>query len=93
MPKAKFSAMLMALALMLVYPLVCAAADEAPRLDKDTLKAWLSDPQVLVLDVRQPQDWQASAKKIKGAVREDPNDVKSWAAALPRDKKIVLYCA
>jgi predicted sulfurtransferase len=79
--------------LMVMLPLACASGANAPRLDQQTLKGWLSDPQVIVLDVRQPQDWQSSNKKIKGAVRVDPNDVKTWAALLPKDKKIVLYCA
>ena len=57
------------------------------------MKSWLSDPQVIILDVRQPKDWQSSDKKIKGAVRQDPKEVKTWAASLPKEKKIVLYCA
>ena len=71
----------------------CAAAPEAPRVDKETLKSWLSDPQVVILDVRAPKDWQGSDKKIKGAVRQEPKEVKTWAASLPKEKKIVLYCA
>ncbi len=93
MTKAKLWAIMLALGLMLAFPLSCPAAPDAPRLDKETLKGWLSNPQVVILDVRQPSDWQASDKKIKGAVRQDPNAVKTWAAALPKDKKIVLYCA
>ena len=40
-----------------------------------------------------PKIGNVSDKKIKGAVRQDPNEVKTWAASLPKDKKIVLYCA
>ena len=68
-------------------------APEAPRVDKETLKSWLSDPQVVILDVRAASDWQGSDKKIKGAVRQDPKEIKTWAASLPKEKKIVLYCA
>ena len=93
MKKARLWAMVLAVALMLAFPLSCAVGQDVPRLDKDTLKGWLSDPQVIILDVRQPQDWQASAKKIKGAVRQEPSEMKTWAATLPKDKKIVLYCA
>ena len=57
------------------------------------MKSWLADPQVVILDVRAPDDWQGSDKKIKGAVRQDPKEVKTWAASLPKEKKIVLYCA
>ncbi len=69
------------------------AYSQAPRLDPETLKSWLSDPQVLILDVRQEKDWLSSDKKIAGAVRQDPHDVKTWAANLPKEKKIVLYCS
>jgi rhodanese-related sulfurtransferase len=71
----------------------CATAQEAPRVDKETLKSWLGDPNVVIIDVRTAKDWEGSDKKIKGAVREDPKDVKTWEASLPKDKKIVLYCA
>ena len=93
MKKAKLWAMVLAVTLMMAFPLSCAVGQDVPRLDKDTLKGWLSDHQVIILDVRQPQDWQASDKKIKGAVRQDPNEVKTWTAGLPKDKKVVLYCA
>ena len=79
--------------LMLAVSWSLAAAQEAPRIDKETLKGWLGNPGVVIIDVRQPKDWQGSDKKIKGAVREDPKAVQTWAASLPKDKKIVLYCA
>ncbi len=68
-------------------------APQVPRLDPETLKSWLSEPQVLILDVRRSHAWQSSDKKIAGAVREDPTDVNTWAANLPKGKKIVLYCS
>jgi rhodanese-related sulfurtransferase len=71
----------------------CATAQEAPRVDKETLKSWLGNPEVMIIDVRQPRDWQGSDKKIKGTVREDPHAVNVWAATLPKNKKIVLYCS
>ena len=70
-----------------------AAAKEVPRVEKESLKGWLGDPNVLVIDVRAAGDWQASDRKIKGALRQDPQEVKAWAATLPKEKKIVLYCA
>lgn len=93
MKKAKLLALVMALGLALVFPWSCASGKDVPRVDQETLKGWLSDPQVVLLDVRAPSDWESSDKKIKGAVRQDPKDVKTWAASLPKDKKIVLYCA
>ena len=84
-----------ALAAILALGLAAGAAlaQEVKRLDKDTLKGWLGDPQLLLIDVRSQNDWDASAKKIKGAVRQDPKKADTWAPTLPRDKKIVLYCA
>jgi hypothetical protein len=93
MQKAKLGVLALAAGLLLVFLGGCEGRVEAPRLKRDTLKSWLADPQVILLDVRVPKDWQNSAKKIKGAVRQDPKEVKTWAATLPKDKKIVLYCA
>jgi rhodanese-related sulfurtransferase len=93
MQKVKLWAMVMVLGLLLAVPWSCAWGKEAPIVDPETLKSWLTDPQVIILDVRQPRDWQSSDKKIQGAVRQEPEEVKTWAASLPKDKKIVLYCA
>ena len=90
MQKLKLWAMRLVVGLILVITWSCAGKD-LPLVDKETLKSWLSDPQVVILDVRAPKDWKVSDKKIKGAVRQDPNEVKTWAANLPKDKKIVLY--
>ena len=93
MQKTKLLAMVMVAGLTLAFSWACSAAADAPRVDKETLKTWLADPQVVILDVRAPNDWQGSDKKIKGAVRQDPKEIKTWAASLPKEKKIVLYCA
>jgi rhodanese-related sulfurtransferase len=71
----------------------CSARDEVRRVDKDTLKGWLGQPDVVVIDVRAPKDWAASDKKIAGAVRREPGDVANWGKMLPPGKKIVTYCA
>ena len=64
---------------------------KTPLRDQETIRGWLSDPKVMVLDVRAAKDWNVSDNKIKGAVRREPDEVKNWAANLPQDKKIVLY--
>ena len=69
------------------------AADEAPRISKEEVKALLSDPNVALLDARLGSDWKKSDKKIKGAVRVDPLEVGAWAGNYPKDKKIIVYCA
>jgi rhodanese-related sulfurtransferase len=78
-----------AVCLSLAVPALAGA--DSLRVDKDTVKSWLDDPQVLIIDVRTGNSWEQSDKKIKGAVRQDPQKVKEWAAGLPTDKKIVLY--
>lgn len=93
MQKTKLWAIVMAVSLMLAFSWACSSAAEAPRVDKDTVKGWLGNPQVIIVDVRAGDDWQDSKTKIKGAVRQDPKAVQTWAASLPKEKKIVLYCA
>jgi hypothetical protein len=66
---------------------------EVRYVDRDTLKGWLGRPEVLILDVRQPGAWEHSDKKIKGAVRQDPNAVATWGPGLPKNKRIVVYCS
>ena len=70
-----------------------AVADEVPRMSKEELKAMLGNPDVVIIDVRSGNDWEASQSKIKGAVREEPRQAKSWADKYDKDKTYVLYCA
>jgi rhodanese-related sulfurtransferase len=91
MRKTKFWAMALAVSLMLALAWFYGSSEKAPLLDQKTVKSWLSDCQVMILDVRAPKDWNVSDQKIQGAVRQDPDEVKTWAANLPKDKKIVLY--
>jgi hypothetical protein len=70
-----------------------ALAADIPRMTKDELKAKLGNPEVVILDVRSPSDWDKSDLKIKGAVREDPADAKAWLGNYQKDKTYVLYCA
>ena len=93
MQKTRLWAMVIVASLLLAFSGACAFGTEAPRVDKETLKSWLSDPQVVIVDVRTAKDWQGSQAKIKGAIRQDPKEVQTWAASLPKEKKIVLYCA
>jgi hypothetical protein len=91
MRKTKFWAMVIAVSLTLAFAWFQGSCEKPPLLDKTMIKSWLSDCEVLILDVRASKDWIVSDKKIKGAVRRDPDEVKTWAADLPKDKKIVLY--
>ncbi len=66
---------------------------DAPRMTKDELKGLLGNPDLVLLDVRSGSDWKDSDSKIQGAIREEPNQIKSWAQKYSKDKIIVLYCA
>jgi hypothetical protein len=72
---------------------VMAGAKDIPKISKEKLKTMLGNPDVVVIDVRTFWDRNMSTKQIKGAIREDPTDVKSWAKKYPQGKTIVLYCA
>jgi hypothetical protein len=66
------------------------AAKDVTLIEKEALKSWLNDPNLLIIDVRRG-NWETSTKKIKGAVRQNPDGARKWAATIPKDKKIVLY--
>jgi len=70
-----------------------AKSTDTPRITKEELKAKLDNPDLVIIDVRFGLDWTGSNLKIKGAVREDPEAVGSWANKYPKDKTLVFYCA
>jgi len=49
-------------------------------------------PSPLVIDVRKSPAFRASTDMIAGALRRDPAQVDSWAAALPAASRVVVYC-
>jgi hypothetical protein len=67
-------------------------AGDVPRMQVDELNARLGDPALVVIDVRQTGDWEATPVKIKGAIREEGKNVLDWASNYPKDKTLVLYC-
>lgn len=64
-----------------------------PRMSKEELMNFRGNPEAVIIDVRQEADWKTSNTKIKGAVREAPNETASWMNKYPRDKTLVFYCA
>ena len=91
----KKSVLLAALGILIVF-IACTAiqsAQDVPRIPKDQLKAKLGSPGMVLIDVRTESDWKMSDEKISGAIRMDPATVDAWAATLPKDKEIILYCA
>jgi predicted sulfurtransferase len=76
-----------------LFSLTGVFAAEAPRIEKDDLKAKIGNPEVVIIDVRSYTDWLLSGEKIQGAVRENYRDFDAWSAKYPKDKTLVLYCA
>ncbi len=70
-----------------------AEAQSAPRITIDKLKAIIGSPGVIIIDVRSPEDWQSSTRKIPGAIREDPHQARSWMFTYGKDRTLVFYCA
>ena len=68
-------------------------AADVPRMTTDELKAMLGNADLVIVDVRSKKDWKDSDSKIQGAIREDPDSVKSWAEKYAKDKTLLLYCA
>jgi Rhodanese-like domain len=72
---------------------VAIAEAGVPLITAQELKAKLGSPDLTILDVRRAAHWNASDRKIVGAVREDPDAVESWAGKYAKEKTLVLYCA
>lgn len=60
---------------------------------KETLKDWMDNNTVTVLDARTGRDWNASEFKIQGARRTDPKDVEDWKGSFAKGDRLVIYCA
>lgn len=67
--------------------------DRVPRMSIEQLREQMSDPTIVIIDVRISHDWEGSTMKIKGAIREDASKVGVWMAKYPPDKTLVFYCA
>ncbi len=67
--------------------------NSVPKMTIDELKERLNNPDLVVIDVRSAYEWEESAIKIKGAVREDPRKIASWLSKYPENKTIVFYCS
>ena len=85
-------AIVFCLALSLLF-IAEALAAEVPRISKEDLLIRMTNPDVIIVDVRLSGDAADSGSKIKGAVREDSHKVETWMDKYPRDKTLVFYCA
>lgn len=79
--------------LIIAISAVAAGPSEAPRIGKDEVKGMLGNSGIVIVDVRQPKDWDNSRSKIKGAVRKNPGDVEEWIDGIPKNKTLIFYCA
>jgi hypothetical protein len=81
------------LAGLLTGGVTAAAAQNVSLVSKEQVYPRLGSPDLVIIDVRAGKDWSSSQKKIKGAVREDPDEVEAWAKKYNTQQDIVLYCA
>jgi hypothetical protein len=72
---------------------VAIAQDSIGRMTKEELKARLDDPSLVIVDARSSRDWDASDRKIKGAVRVEPRDANQLPETYSKDQILVFYCA
>jgi len=87
--------LLLALIVILILPIPAlpAGSNEVPRIPKEELQPILGSPEFIIIDVRQPKDWDSSDFKIRGALREDPNNIPEWQKNYSGEKTLVFYCA
>jgi rhodanese-related sulfurtransferase len=60
--------------------------------DKETLKSWLGDPNLFLMDVRSTSARNHSIAKIEHSHRFDPEKFGKMAQDIPKNKILVLYC-
>jgi hypothetical protein len=81
------------LGLLTAFSPIQASGSDDLRITVDQLHKMLGNPDLVVIDVRDPLSWKKSDLKIAGAVREDYKKVDEWAKDLSKEKTFVLYCA
>jgi len=64
---------------------------DVPRITQQKLESIMGKPGVVLIDVRLPEQWEISDKKLPGAVHEDQGQVNAWAGKYPKDATIILY--
>jgi hypothetical protein len=77
----------------LIVPAVSSAQDNIPRITVQELKAKMDKGEdLVVVDVRTGNDYEASKIKIKGAVRISIVKIEERYKDLSKDKEIITYC-
>lgn len=65
--------------------------ERVKRISPEDLNRILEHPEVVILDVREKQDWEISEEMIEGAIAEDPKHPEAWLGRYSRDLAYVLY--
>ena len=47
---------------------------------------------LILIDVRRKEDYDADQKKLPGAEWRDPDKVDEWSRELPKDMQVMVYC-
>jgi len=67
--------------------------DGFERITIQQLKAKMdANEDIIIMDVDGSYAWNARSKKIKGAIRVDPENIDAGIKNLPKDKEVVTYC-
>ena len=46
----------------------------------------------LILDVRREADYAASSEAVAGSTWNNPEQIDTWLADVPKDRDVVIYC-
>jgi rhodanese-related sulfurtransferase len=60
--------------------------------DQETLRNWLGDTDLFLMDVRSTSARNRSIAKIEHSHRFEPEKFGKMAQDIPKNKKLVLYC-
>jgi hypothetical protein len=67
---------------------------EPSRVTVEQVKQWMDQGEPLFfLDSRAAGDWVVAKTKVPGALRVPPTDVEPYLSQIPRDRRIIVYCA
>lgn len=69
------------------------ASEVCRRTPQEVKQALDRGERLLILDVRQPGDYESSAMTIRGSRRIAPNELTSMIGNLPKNVPIVAVCA
>ncbi len=67
-----------------------APADESTTVDVAEAKRKLAAREALMIDVREPAEWQAG--HVKGAKHIPLGDLATRLGEIPRDREVLLFC-